>query len=70
MKVVHSRDVVFNEPSMPGIQKETGTIVKYVELDNQEESDETSATKLPKLEVLTFHGDILQLLGAILCLIA
>ena len=39
MKVVHSRDVVFDETSMPGIQKEEGTTVKYVELDIEEESD-------------------------------
>ena len=32
MKVVHSRDV-FDETSMPGIQKDEGTTVKYVELD-------------------------------------
>ena len=34
MKVIHSRDVVFDETSMPGIQKETG--VKYVELEIDE----------------------------------
>ena len=38
MKVVHSRDVVFNEASMPGIQKEENEItVKYVELEIEEE---------------------------------
>ena len=38
MKVVHSRDVVFNEASMPGIQKEENeTTVKYVELEIEEE---------------------------------
>ena len=31
MKVIHSRDVVFDETSMPGIQKES--VVKYVELE-------------------------------------
>ena len=35
MKVVHSRDVVFDETSTPGIRKET--IVKYVELEVNEE---------------------------------
>ena len=38
MKVVHSRDVVFDKTSMPGIQEE-GTTVKYVELEIEEESD-------------------------------
>ena len=35
MKVVHSRDVIFDETSTPGIRKET--IVKYVELEVNEE---------------------------------
>lgn len=35
MKVIHSRDVVFDETFMPGIQKETA--VKYVELEIDEE---------------------------------
>ena len=35
MKVMHSRDVVFNETSMPGIHQE-GTTVKYVELEIEE----------------------------------
>ena len=38
MKVIHCRDVVFNEASMPGIQKENETTVKYVELDIEEDS--------------------------------
>ena len=33
MKVIHSRDVVFDETSMPGIQKES--VVKYVVMRNQ-----------------------------------
>ena len=37
MKVIHSRDVVFDETSMPGTQKET--TVKYVELEIDEESN-------------------------------
>ena len=38
MKVIHSRDVVLNEASMPGIQKEENeTTVKYVELEIEEE---------------------------------
>ena len=35
MKVIHSRDVIFDETSMPGIQKEE-TTVKYVELEIDE----------------------------------
>ena len=38
MKVVHSRDVVFDETSTPGIQKET--TVKYVELEINEKAEE------------------------------
>jgi len=37
MKVIHSGDVVFNETSMLGIQKEEETTVKYVELEIEEE---------------------------------
>ena len=37
MKVIHSRDVVFDETSMPGFQKEEETTVKYVELEIEEE---------------------------------
>ena len=33
MKIVHSRDVVFDETSLPGIEKET--TIKYVELGSQ-----------------------------------
>ena len=36
MKVIHSRDVILDETSMPGIQKEE-TTVKYVELEVEEE---------------------------------
>ena len=36
MKVIHSRDDVFDETSMPGIQKES--VVKYVELEINKES--------------------------------
>ena len=32
MKVIHSKDVIFDETSMPGIQKEKDTTVNYVEL--------------------------------------
>ena len=32
MKVIHNRDVIFNEDSMPGVQKES-TYKKYVELE-------------------------------------
>ena len=35
MKAIHSRDVVFNETSMPGNQE---SVVKYVELEINEES--------------------------------
>ena len=37
MKVIHSRDVVFDETSLPGFQKEEETTVKYVELEIEEE---------------------------------
>ena len=37
MKVIHNRDVVFDETSMPGIQKEA--TVKYVEFEIDEESN-------------------------------
>ena len=37
MKVIHSRDVVFDETSMPGIQKENEPTTKYVELEIEEE---------------------------------
>ena len=42
MKVIHSRDVVFDETSMPGIQKESA--VKYVELEINEESSVGTST--------------------------
>ena len=42
MKVIHSRDVVFDETSMPGIQKES--VVKYVELEINEESSVGTST--------------------------
>ena len=35
MKVIHSRDVVFDKASMPGMEKETTT--RYVELEIEEE---------------------------------
>ena len=49
MKVIHSREVVFDETSMPGIQKEEETTVKYVELEIEEEPDvkETIAPDSP-----------------------
>ena len=37
MKVIHSRDVVFDEASMPGIEKEKETMIKYVELEIEQE---------------------------------
>ena len=36
MKVIHSRDVFFNETSMPGVQKEKELPPKYVELEVEE----------------------------------
>ena len=42
MKVIHSRDVVFDETSMPGIQKES--VVKYVELEINKESSVGTST--------------------------
>ena len=36
MKVIHSRDVVFDEASMPGMEKEE-TTTRYVELEIEEE---------------------------------
>ena len=38
MKVINCRDVVFNQASMPGIQKKNETTVKYVELQIEEDS--------------------------------
>ena len=47
MKVIHSRDVVFNETSMPGIQKEEEeSPPKYVELEIKEEPVVEEATTL------------------------
>ena len=37
MKVIHSRDVVFDKISMPGILQEKETTIKYVELEIEEE---------------------------------
>ena len=37
MKVIHSRDVVFDEASMPGMEKEKETTTRYVELEIEEE---------------------------------
>lgn len=37
MKVIHSRDVVFDETSMPGIQKEKESSHKYVKLEIEDE---------------------------------
>ena len=48
MKVIHSRDVVFNEISMPGIQTEEEPYHKCVELEIEEEHDvETPAAPIP-----------------------
>jgi len=38
VKIIHSRDVVFDETSTPGMQKET--LVKYVQLQVNDESTE------------------------------
>ena len=46
-RVIHSRDVLFNEMIMPGIQLEEDTPVKCVELEIQEEpatAEETNAS--------------------------
>ena len=52
MKVIHSRDVVFNEVSMPGLQTEEEPYDKYVELEIKEEHDvETPATPIPSYNV-------------------
>ena len=48
LKVIRSRDVVFDEASTPGIQKEKETTVKYVELEIEEEPiKETAITNPP-----------------------
>jgi len=48
MKVIHNMDVIFNETSMSGIQKEEETTVKYVELEIEEEPViEENATSNP-----------------------
>ena len=49
MKVIHSRDVVFDEKSMPGIQKEKEPSHKYVALEIEEDS--VVSRKLP-LQIL------------------
>ena len=51
MKVIHSRDVVLDEASMPGILKEKETAVKYVELEIEVEPiEETAITNPPNSE--------------------
>ena len=45
MKVVHSRDVVFDETSTPGIQKET--TVKFVKLEINEKAEYTTTSDSP-----------------------
>ena len=52
MKVIHSRDVVFDEISMPGIQTEEEPYHKCVELEIEEEHDvETPAAPIPPKSV-------------------
>ena len=46
-KVINSRDVVFDETSMPGTQKEKEPTVKHVELEIEEEPIEETATPNP-----------------------
>ena len=41
MKVIHSRDVVFDEASMPGMEKEKETTTRYVELEIEGEETVT-----------------------------
>ena len=62
MKVIHSRDVVFDEESMPGIPKEDEPFSKYVELEFEEESvvEETATTNSPSSvpEVITVNEQL------------
>ena len=48
-KVIHSRDVVFDETSMPGIKTETNSLSEYVELEVEEEPSvkQTEITHIP-----------------------
>lgn len=46
-KVIHSRDVVFNEAVMPGTQFEEDAPIKYVELEIQDEPTITVETDTP-----------------------
>ena len=61
MKVIHSRDVVFDETSMPGIQKES--VVKYVELEINEESSvgtSTHETSGSASDMTTAEGQLIK----------
>ena len=53
MKIVHSRDVVFDETSLPGIEKDT--TVKYVELEVSEEPIVESTTTNGETEEMTVN---------------
>jgi len=53
MKIVHSRDVVFDETSLPGIEKET--TIKYVELKVSEEPIVESTTTNGETEEMTVN---------------
>ena len=52
-KIVHSRDVVFDETSLPDIEKET--IIKYVELEVSEEPIVESTTTYGETEEMTVN---------------
>ena len=39
-EVVHSREVIFDETTMPGIQKEVESVTKYVEFEVEGEPDD------------------------------
>ena len=43
MKVIHSRDVVFDEDSMPGIQKESPSKCVELEVDKGADVEQTDA---------------------------
>ena len=45
MKVIYSRDIIFDENTVSGIQKESESVNKYVELEVEEEGDTQKETE-------------------------
>ena len=57
-KIVHSRDVVFDETSLPGIEKET--TIKYVELKVSEEPIVESTITNGETEEMTVNNQLIR----------